>query len=137
MRLLITFLALSLGLMVNAQNTGISITVTVENIKSNDGKVLIGLHNSETFMRADGLDNLESTIENNKAVLVFKNVKPGEYALLAMHDENENYMMDFEASGMPKESFGLSNNPMSFGPPQFNEAKFTVEDKDINFTIRF
>ena len=137
MRLLITFLALSLGLMANAQNTGISITVTVENIKSNDGKVLIGLHNSETFMRADGLDNLESTIENNKAVLVFKNVKPGEYALLAMHDENENYMMDFEASGMPKESFGLSNNPMSFGPPQFNEAKFTVEDKDLNFTIRF
>ena len=103
MRLLITFLALSLGLMVNAQDTGITITVTVENIKSNEGKVLIGLHNSETFMRADGLDNVESTIENNKATLVFKNVKPGEYALLAMHDENENYMMDFEASGMPKE----------------------------------
>jgi uncharacterized protein (DUF2141 family) len=137
MKLLITFLALSLGLMVNAQNTGITITVTVENIKSNDGKVLIGLHNSETFMRADGLDNVESTIENNKATLVFKNVKPGEYALLAMHDENENYMMDFEASGMPKESFGLSNNPMSFGPPQFNEAKFAVNDKDLNFTIRF
>jgi uncharacterized protein (DUF2141 family) len=137
MRLLITFLALSLGLMVNAQNTGITITVTIENIKSNEGKVLIGLHNSETFMRADGLDNVESTIENNKATLVFKNVKPGEYALLAMHDENENYMMDFEASGMPKESFGLSNNPMSFGPPQFNEAKFAVNDKDLNFTIRF
>lgn len=137
MRLLITFLALSLGLMVNAQDTGITITVTVENIKSNEGKVLIGLHNSETFMRADGLDNVESTIENNKATLVFKNVKPGEYALLAMHDENENYMMDFEASGMPKESFGLSNNPMSFGPPQFNEAKFAVNDKDLNFTIRF
>ena len=137
MRLLITFLALSLGLMVNAQDTGITITVTVENIKSNEGKVLIGLHNSETFMRADGLDNVESTIENNKATLVFKNVKPGEYALLAMHDENENYMMDFEASGMPKESFGLSNNPVSFGPPQFNEAKFAVNDKDLNFTIRF
>jgi uncharacterized protein (DUF2141 family) len=137
MKLLITFLALSLGLIANAQNTGITITVTVENIKSNDGKVLIGLHNSETFMRADGLDNVESTIENNKATLVFKNVKPGEYALLAMHDENENYMMDFEASGMPKESFGLSNNPMSFGPPQFNEAKFAVNDKDLNFTIRF
>jgi uncharacterized protein (DUF2141 family) len=137
MRLLITFLALSLGLMVNAQNTGITITVTIENIKSNEGKVLIGLHNSETFMRADGLDNVESTIENNKATLVFKNVKPGQYALLAMHDENENYMMDFEASGMPKESFGLSNNPMSFGPPQFNEAKFAVNDKDLNFTIRF
>ena len=137
MRLLITFLALSLGLMVNAQDSGITITVTVENIKSNEGKVLIGLHNSETFMRADGLDNVESSIENNKATLVFKNVKPGEYALLAMHDENENYMMDFEASGMPKESFGLSNNPMSFGPPQFNEAKFAVNDKDLNFTIRF
>lgn len=137
MRLLITFLALSLGLTGIAQDEGISITVTVENTKSNEGKVLIGLHNSETFMRADGLDNLESTIENNKVTLVFKNVKPGEYALLAMHDENENYMMDFEASGMPKESFGLSNNPMSFGPPQFNEAKFTVNDKDLNLTIRF
>lgn len=134
---LITMLILSLSLTGFAQDSGITITVNVENVKSNEGKVLIGLHNSESFMKADGLDNLESIIKNGKATLVFKNVKPGTYALLALHDENGNYMMDYDTNGMPKESFGLSNNPMSFGPPQFNEAKFMVKDEDLNLSIRF
>ena len=137
MRLFITILVISLSLTGFSQTNERTITVTVENIKSDEGKVLIGLHTSETFMRADGLDSAESTIKNGKVTLVFKNVKPGEYALLALHDENGNNMMDFESSGMPKESFGVSNNPMSFGPPQFNEAKFTVSDEDLNLTIRF
>ena len=45
--------------------------------------------------------------------------------------------MDFDASGMPTESYGMSNNPMSYGPPQFHEAKFELLDKDLNLTIRF
>ncbi|MAX71000.1 MAG: hypothetical protein CMC76_07835 [Flavobacteriaceae bacterium] len=116
---------------------GITITVTIDNVKNNEGTVLLSLHTSETFMKGKGVMSGESKIENNKVVITFDNVKPGEYAILALHDENNNKNMDYETNGMPKEDYGMSNNVMSFGPPQYDDAKFKVENEDIDLNIRF
>ncbi|MAZ25467.1 MAG: hypothetical protein CL868_00080 [Cytophagaceae bacterium] len=116
---------------------GITITVTIDNVKNNEGTVLLSLHTSETFMKGKGVMSGESNIENNKVVITFDNVKPGEYAILALHDENNNKNMDYETNGMPKEDYGMSNNVMSFGPPQYDDAKFKVENEDIDLNIRF
>ena len=43
--------------------------------------------------------------------------------------------MDFEDNGMPKESYGMSNNPIGFGPPQFSTAKFELENKNLEMNI--
>ena len=45
--------------------------------------------------------------------------------------------MDFQPNGMPLENYGMSNNPMNFGPPEFDQAKFEVSDKDVTLEIRF
>ena len=116
---------------------GITITVTIDNVKNNEGTVLLSLHTSETFMKGKGVMSGESNIENNKVVITFDNVKPGEYAILALHDENNNKNMDYETNGMPKEDYGMSNNVMSFGPPQYDDAKFKVENESIDLNIRF
>ena len=116
---------------------GITITVTIDNVKNNEGTVLLSLHTSETFMKGKGVMSGESKIENNKVVITFENVKPGEYAILALHDENNNKNMDYETNGMPKEDYGMSNNVMSFGPPQYDDAKFKVENESIDLNIRF
>ncbi len=63
-------------------------------------------------------------------------VKPGAYAIMVLHDENENNRMDFE-NGMPQENYGMSNNPLYYGPPNFSEAKFEVTNKNLNFDVRF
>ncbi len=118
-------------------NEGQNITVTIENVQNDNGKVLFSLHSKDTFMKGKGVDNLQSDIKDGKVSVTFKNVKSGEYAILVLHDENENNRMDFETNGMPKEAYGTSNNPMSFGPPQYNDAKFIVEDKDLELSIRF
>ena len=114
-----------------------TITVTIENIKNNDGKVLLSLHNKDTFMKGPGIQNTESKIVDGKISLTFKNVEPGTYAIMALHDENENRRMDFQDNGMPKESYGMSNNPMSFGPPQYAQAKFEINDEDVEMKIVF
>ncbi|MDX1462028.1 MAG: DUF2141 domain-containing protein, partial [Marinirhabdus sp.] len=44
--------------------------------------------------------------------------------------------MDFEANGMPKENYGVSNNVMNFGPPQWSDAKFEVSTAPLNMEIR-
>ncbi len=115
---------------------GVTLTVIIDNFTNNQGKAVFSLHTQETFMRGQGIQNLESTIEDGKAQVVFENVEAGTYAILALHDANENGRMDFEANGMPKESYGTSNNEMSFGPPQFIDAKFQVTDVNKTINIR-
>lgn len=120
-----------------SQDKGVNITVTIDNVTSDKGTVLFGLHTEDTFMKSDAIQRVASPIENGKVMAEFKNVEPGTYAILVLHDENDNKRMDFEVNGMPKEDYAMSNNPMSFGPPQFNEAKFEVTDKDLNLELRF
>lgn len=133
--LIITFIFSTLGF---AQDTkGQTITVTIDNVLNNKGQVVFALHNDTTFMKNNGLQSGASEIKDGKATITFTNVAPGTYAIIALHDENNNQRMDFEPNGMPKEAFGLSTNPMSYGPPQFHDAKFEVTNEDLNLNIRF
>ena len=120
-----------------AQNTGQTITVNIDNVVNNNGKVVLSLHTAETFMKGKGIQNVESKIIDGKISISFNDVAPGEYAILVLHDENDNNRMDFELNGMPKENYATSNNVMSFGPPQFGESKFEITTKDIALKIRF
>lgn len=119
------------------ETSGATITLTIDNVANNEGKVLAGLHTTETFMKGPGVQDLESKIENGKVVLTFTNVAPGTYAIMAMHDVNENKRMDFQDNGMPKESYGMSGNSMAMGPPDFQSARFEVGDEDLELSIRF
>ena len=115
---------------------GQTITITIENAKSDDGKLLVSLNTKDTFMKGEGVQSAESEIKDGKAIITFENVLPGEYAIMVLHDANENKRMDFEDNGMPKESFGTSNNPRSFGPPMYEDAKFNIAKEDLELSIR-
>ncbi len=122
-----------------AQETanGETITVTINNITNNEGHVIMSLHSKDTFMKGDGLQSEKSKIEDGKTTITFKNVKPGTYAIMTLHDKNDNGKMDFQDNGMPKESYGMSNNPMSFGPPKFDDAKFEMGSDKLEMKIVF
>ena len=120
-----------------SQDTGITITVLIDNVKNDTGKVSFALHTEDTFMKGNGIMNTETEIKDGKVTITFENVEPGEYAIMALHDENENKRMDFQDNGMPIESYGISNNVMAFGPPQYGDAKFNVEDENLEISIRF
>ncbi len=119
------------------ESEGVDITVTIDNVVNNNGKVMVSLHSEDTFLKGPGILNLESTIENGKVSFTFENVSPGTYAVMALHDENENKRMDFQDNGMPKESYGMSGNDMTMGPPNFTDAKFTVSEENLDLNIRF
>jgi len=114
-----------------------NITVTIDNVKNDIGSVAFSLHTANSFMKGPGVKTAKSKIEDGKATITFIDVEPGIYAVMTIHDENENNTMDFDSTGMPTESYGMSNNPMSYGPPQFNEAKFELTNEDLEFAIRF
>lgn len=136
--MLTLLLFLNLTTILQAQDTPntYNITVIIENVKNNSGHVLIGLHTEKTFMKGSGIQHAKCKIENGKVTTTFKNVSPGTYAVLALHDENDNNTMDFEANGMPKEAYGTSNNDMGFGPPLFANAAFTITNQNEILNIR-
>lgn len=139
MKTLSLFIALIISTTLSfAQETkGQDITVTVENIANTRGSLSIGLHSEDTFMKSGGVKNISSKITGNKVTVTFKNVAPGNYAIMVLHDENNNKQMDFEPNGMPAESYGISNNPMLMGPPAFSDGKFEVASKNVELTIKF
>ena len=87
-------------------------------------------------MKGPGVQNAEHKIEDGKVVITFENVVPGEYAIMVLHDKNENNRMDFQDGGMPAEDYGTSNNVMTFGPPQYNNSKFSVTDEPLELIIK-
>lgn len=113
-----------------------TITVTIENISSDEGKVGFALYTKDTFMKVPIMAK-NAKIENGKTVVEFKNVVPGEYAITCYHDKNNNDRLDFSANRMPIEDYGVSNNVMSFGPPNYDDAKFVVTDKNVSLIIKF
>lgn len=137
--IILTLIFILCNLISNAQEQPISITVTITNIKNDNGQVLLGLHNENTFLNSKSapLQSIKTPIINGRIQVQFINVTPGEYAIIALHDENNNQRMDFNMHQMPIEDYGTSNNEMSFGPPVFSYAKFIVTNKNLDFNIRF
>ncbi len=119
------------------KNEGVSITLTIENVLSNEGTIIGGLHSEGTFMKGSGVQNEAINASKGEVTLTFTDVTPGTYALMILHDSNNNNRMDYEANGMPKERYTTSGDMGLYGPPTFNAAKFEVTAEDMEFRIRF
>lgn len=120
----------------NKSEEGISVTVSAVNALSDNGTIKFAFYNEENFMKQP-IYAKSASVENRKSTVVFENVPQGNYAIICFHDENNNNLMDFEENGRPKESYGLSNNNMNFGSPEFESAKFEVKDNNLSFEIKF
>ncbi len=139
MKKLVLILALIAStLPVRAQEEkGVTITVIIENVLSSEGTILGSLHTNDTFMKGPGMLNTAVPANKGEVTLKFKNVSPGSYAIMVMHDTNSNRKMDMDPNGMPLESYATSGDTMVMGPPTFEASKFEVTNTDIEFRIRF
>jgi uncharacterized protein (DUF2141 family) len=137
MKHLILSIAITLTSLLSFAQDGVTITVSIDNVSNDKGSVGFALHSKDTFMKAAPIEAIDTAIKDGKVLVTFKNVMPGNYAVLALHDANSNGNMDFSENGMPLESYGVSNNVMDFGPPNFEDSKFEVYDKDLEIKIRF
>lgn len=115
----------------HAQENPNSIEVTVDNIKSAKGTILIALYTSEKnfLKKAYKYDKVEA--KENKITYTFKNVPAGEYAVSLYHDKDDNGKLN-SFMGIPTEAYGSSNNaPSKFGPPKWKDAKFTLSNEKV------
>lgn len=127
------------GFTTNAQDaSGATITVTIENVLSDGGTILGGLHTTDTFMKGPGILDAMQPAKAGEITMTFENVEPGTYAIMVMHDANDNKQMDMDATtGIPQESYGTSGTMNLYGPPTFTDAQFEVTGEDQEIKIRF
>jgi len=115
-----------------------TISVKVANVNGTEGEVMFALYDSkENFAQQKPILSKSGKIVKGTSSVVFEDIESGEYAIVCLHDKNSNGRMDFSLNGMPLEDYGSSNNKMRIGPPNFEDAKFTVENKSLDLTIRF
>ena len=113
-----------------------TITVSVPNIGSNKGVVVYSLYGEDGFVSSP-VKNRTSYVIDRKSQVVFRDVSPGEYAIVCYHDVNMNGRMDFSPNGRALEDYGVSNNPMSYGRPEYETAKFMVSENNVTLEIEF
>jgi uncharacterized protein (DUF2141 family) len=111
----------------------VTLVVNVKNFKSDNGMAYITLQDPNN----NAVQKTTAKISNNTTQVVFKNLVLGKYAVRLFHDKNDNKVMDKGIFGLPKESWGVSNDiKANFGPPKFEETLFVVDrDKTISITM--
>jgi uncharacterized protein (DUF2141 family) len=74
---------------------------------------------------------------SGKVEIRFTGVKPGDYAIALLHDENDNGKADRAMGMMPKEGYGFSRDaPVKMAPPKFKDAVFTQGEGTSRVTIK-
>ena len=75
-------------------------------------------------------------MDGSRARIVFDMLEPGDYAVVVIHDDNQNGKLDTGAFGIPKEGYGFSRNAKGrLGPPPFAAARFTLGSTPEVLTI--
>ena len=60
-------------------------------------------------------------------MLAVAGLPPGTYAVVVLHDENQNMKLDRNWMGVPKEQWGMSENPhVGLSAPHFAQAEFRL-----------
>lgn len=112
---------------------GPNLRVTATNLQSDEGSFIVWVYdNPDSWLSDRWRTQKILRIAGNRAddaISVELTLPPGEYALSVFQDLNDDGKLERNFIGLPKEPAGLSNNLRpKFGPPKFEDAKFTVSD---------
>lgn len=114
------------------------LTIAVTGVQNENGVIRCGLFSSASGFRVPGKEILEliGKIKKGASTCSFKSVAEGTYAVAVFHAETGEREITYGLFGKPKQGVGFSRNPsITFGPPDFNAAAFSVGPTPANFTI--
>jgi uncharacterized protein (DUF2141 family) len=130
---------------VNAAPTQ-TLTVVVDGIRSQKGEICIGLYSQDKakafpLNTSNVLQSVCKPIKGKTLQHQFAGLKPGNYAVAIVDDQNGDRKLNRDFFGIPTEGFGISNNPtvsIQTGTPKFRDASFIVhKNTTINITVKY
>lgn len=114
------------------------LTIHIQGLEPTTGTIEVSLFNSaETFMQKPMVQQSKAVNGNTELMFEFSGLLEGQYAAVAVHDENGNGVLDNGFLGIGGESFGYSNDAGPWlGRPSFEAASFEVGTEDIEITFQ-
>ncbi len=121
------------------------VAVTVNKVRPGKGLVHITLVNKAQFLMRKKLKKplMKGIVKplGKSVQYEFKDVPPGDYAIQVLQDFDGDGFMTNNWLGLPKEPWGMSNNPpIGLGGPKWERAKFTVTESSevvkVNLDLR-
>jgi uncharacterized protein (DUF2141 family) len=124
----------------SAEDASSELVLNVRDFRNQNGNLLIALYDS-----AGGFPEhpenaariAKEKVTRGSLSVVLRNLKPGVYAAVVVHDENGNDKLDKGNFGIPTEGFGFSRNPpIRFSAPTFDETKIVIQPGGNNAEIK-
>ncbi len=138
--LLVLLTSLSVGLTAQElpeYSNSSSFKLQIEGLKKAEGEIRIAMFNSKDSYTKDPIHAVVLTVDSTFVEWELPTLPFGEYAIAVYHDKNKNGKLDTNFLGIPKESYGFSNNARGrFGPASWEDAQFAVENENEIHLIR-
>ena len=114
------------------------IVVTVEDLQGTDGHLIVWLYHSEEHFPQD-TENAYRTakvkVTGSTMQVVFEGVPHHSYAMVFLHDEDDDGSMSFGITG-PQEGHGVSRDASTLiGPPPFEDAAFELKEARLELSV--
>lgn len=117
-----------------------SVTIKVTDLRNTKGVVRACMTTMESvFPRCiRDPDSYRTVVDaSGNLTIRFDNVKPGDYAIALLHDENADGKANRVLGMAPKEGYGFSRDaPVNMAPPDWKDAVFTVGNASQVVTIK-
>jgi len=126
------------------------VRITVYGERSGNGSLMIGLYDTAAGFQVAIKRSTEAGLLNDPLrvagvalratagvqAIVVSGLKPGRYAVITFHDENDDGKLGSTPWGVPTEGYGFSNDAQGFlQAPSFDAAAFEVTDSGMTATI--
>ena len=117
------------------------LSATVRGVEGSAGVVRISLFNEAQkhyfpLKSGKAAFHAEGLIRDGEARFTLENIPPGNYALFAYHDANNNQRMDHRWYGPPDESFAYFRDfKVKLLPPDFEDVAFGLGAEDMAVTL--
>lgn len=121
-------LALLLALLSSAAAShAADLSIRVDGARGAQGAIRVALFDSADHFLKRALQSASAPARDGAMTLEIKDLAPGQYAIAAYHDANDNGKMDRNMMGIPLEATGFSNDALgNMGPPAFEAARFAL-----------
>lgn len=131
--------ALAVGLTAASARAG-EVDVEVSNLKASTGHLRVAICPETEFLQPHCTFHQAVAAAKGTVTVRFTGIPPGVYAAQAYLDEHDWGEIRRDMLGFPEQGIGFSNDaPMRFGPPRFDEARFTVGNApvQVHITLRY
>ncbi|MEW6415745.1 MAG: DUF2141 domain-containing protein [Pseudomonadota bacterium] len=113
-----------------------TLSVELDGVRPGGGALTVLLFDRTAGFPKETKASARHVLSAGQTTLALDGLTPGTYAVMAYHDENANGELDRFLGMIPKEGWGLSNNPVVSGKPAFRDAAIVLPESGTTVTIK-